>query len=393
MIAVAGFCGFGGFCKGFQRATGVSPKIAVNHWQPAIDLHRLNHPDTQHFCEDVHATDLLAALAGEQAWWIHVSPDCTHFSRAKGAVPRLQKIRALAWILVDWARQTLAPILSLENVMEFLSWGPLDRRGHPIATREGKEFRAFIRALRQLGYVIEHRELCAADYGAPTIRRRLFLMARRDGQPIQWPAPTHGPGLLPQRTAADCIDWSIPAPSIFARGKPLVDATCRRIAAGLMRFARPQEATPGVLAWIAKHYTGVTGQIIEKPLGTITAWDHHSLCTTTTGDDDDPGAHRVAHFITSYYSGGGTHSRITDPLPTIVATARHGLIRCTTTGRALVDIGMRMLTPRELARGQGFDDSYMLAGSVKDQIRCIGNSVCPQVAEALVRANCVLVAA
>jgi DNA (cytosine-5)-methyltransferase 1 len=383
---LVGFAGFGGWCEGARQA-GAPPRVAVNHWPHAIALHQINHPGTIHYCEDVHQVDIRTAAGSDPVWWIHVSPDCTHFSRAKGAKPRLQKIRALAWILVDWARATGASVLSLENVVEFLGWGPLGDDGRPLAGTEGEEFRAFIVALRALGYAVEWRELCAADFGAPTTRRRLFLLARRDGQAIRWPAPTHGRGLMPYSTAADCIDWSVPTRSILGRPRPLADATCRRIAAGLMRFARPVAAAPHVQAWIAKHYTGVIGQPLDRPLGTITAVDHHSLCTATTGPADHPGARQVAGFLTSYYSGGGTAAPLDRPMPTITATARHGLVACTHDGQVLVDIGLRMLTPRELARAQGFPDSYQLAGTVAEQIRCIGNSVVPAVAAALVRAN------
>ena len=384
---IVGFAGFGGMCQGILQATGRSPTIAVNHWPHAIKLHAINHPQTRHFCEDVHRVDIRAEVGADPVWWIHISPDCTHFSRAKGSTPRLQHIRALAWILVDWAKATGATVISLENVREFLGWGPLDEDGRPISEREGEEFNRFIAALEYLGYVVEWREMGAADYGAPTIRRRLFLVGRNDGQAINWPAPTHGLGLIPYRTAASCIDWSIPAPSIFARRKPLVEATCRRIAAGVMRFAHPVLHSPQVMAWLAKHYTGVIGQRLDRPMGTITAIDHHALCTARIGSPAHPGAAIVGAFLTSYYSGGGTSHPLTEPMPTITATARHGLVCLVGKGRAIIDIGMRMLVPRELARGNGFDDTYRLEGTTAEQIRCIGNSVPPQLGAALVRAN------
>lgn len=388
MKGATGFCGVGGWCEGAKQA-GLPIEVACNHWQTAIRLHAANHPDTRHYCEDVRAVNLREAMAGVPCGWIHVSPDCTHFSRAKGGQPRRQEIRGLAWTLADWAQQTEADILSLENVPEFLSWGDLDAHGQPIASQEGVEFAAFIRRLRELGYArIDWRVCCMADYGVPTIRRRLLILARRDGREIRWPEPTHGPGLLPYRTAATCIDWTVPAPSIFARPRPLAAATCRRIAAGVMRFARPVGGSPGVLAWLAKHYTGVTGQTLDRPLGTITAIDHHALCVARTGPDRHPGARRVAAFLTSYYSGGGTAHSLDEPMPTVTATARHGLVRCTMTGRAIVDIGMRMLTPRELARGMGFPESYILEpATVAEQIRAIGNSVPPPFARAIVAAN------
>lgn len=384
---VVGFAGFGGMCQAFKKALKVSPYVAVNHWEHAIKLHTLNHPETHHYQEDVHEVDIVAALEGHQAWWIHVSPDCTHHSKAKGGQPRDQKIRGLAWILVEWARQTSAQVLSLENVIELLSWGPLDEDGQPIKERAGEDFQLFCQALRDLGYAIEWRELDSADFGAATRRKRLFMMMRRDGQPIIWPTPTHGPGRIPYQTFRGCVDWSVETPSIFGRKKDLADSTCRRVAKGLMRFARPTLTTPDILAWVGKHYTGVTGHHLDRPIGTITATDHHSLCTAELGSPEDPRAQVVGAFISSFYSGGGTASSIDCPLPTIVATARHALVVLRGEGKAVVDIGFRMLTPRELARAQGFDDSYQLTGTVAQQIRCIGNAVVPQVAEALIRAN------
>jgi DNA (cytosine-5)-methyltransferase 1 len=386
---ITGFAGAGGWCEGARQA-GLPIDLAYNHWETAIRLHSANHPHTRHFCEDVRKSDIRADLGGRRVGWIHVSPDCTHFSRAKGKQPRRQEIRGLAWTLAEWAEQTEADVLSLENVPEFLTWGDLDEDGQPIVEQEGVEFRAFVDRLRALGYRPEWREFCMADYGVPTIRRRLLLMARRDGRSIRWPQPTHGPGLLPYRTAAECIDWSVPAPSIFTRLKPLAEATCRRIAAGVTRFAQPVGGQGKVLAWLAKHYTGVVGQGLDRPLGTITAIDHHALCVARTGHDRHPGARRVAAFLTSYYSGGGTSHSLAEPMPTVTATARHGLVCCTMTGRAIVDIGMRMLTPRELARGMGFTSSYILEpATIAEQIRAIGNSVPPPFARAIVAANIV----
>lgn len=390
---IVGFAGFGGMCQGIKQAISRPVTVAVNHWPHAIKLHALNHPETRHYCEDIHTVDIRAAVGDGPTWWVHVSPDCTHFSRAKGAAPRQQHIRALAWILVEWARDTGSEFISLENVREFLGWGPLNDDGQPITEREGEEFHRFVAALEELGYRIEWRELCAADFGVPTIRRRLFLVGHRDHLAVHWPEPTHGPGRLPYRTAAECIDWSVPAPSIFTRRRPLVAATCRRIADGVMRFARPVSGAPHVLAWLAKHYTGVIGQSLDRPMGTITAIDHHALCVASTGSPDDPRATSVAAFLTSYYSGGGTATPLSQPMPTIVATARHGLVCLTMNGEAIVDIGMRMLIPRELARGNGFDDNYKLEGTTAEQIRCIGNSVPPALGEAIVRANMPRVAA
>lgn len=440
MNAVDLFAGAGGWSHGWREATDCEPMVAVNHCPHAVHLHRLNHPGTEHFLEDVWSVDPAAAVAGRRVDWLHGSPDCTHFSRAKGGKPREQKIRGLAWVLVDWARAARPQFLSLENVAEFETWGPLDDDGQPIKARAGETFREFVAALRGLGYQVDWRVLCAADFGAPTIRRRLFVLARRDGQPIRWPEPTHGEGRTrPWRTAAECIDWSIPCPSIFGRKRPLAPATCRRIAAGIVRFVlqgKPFLVQTGygerrgqaprvldlaqplgtVVAGAAKHalvaaflqqnFTGMVGKPLRVPVPTITARDHHSLVAATLlanntnnapqradaplGTVTTGGRHAlVASFLTQYYGSGGQHSRIDTPLPAVVTRARHGLVTVEIDGvdYAIADIGLRMLEPRELARAQGFPDSYVLEGTKAEQIARVGNSVCPDVAAAIVRAN------
>jgi DNA (cytosine-5)-methyltransferase 1 len=449
--AVDLFAGAGGWSHGWREATGVEPLVAVNHCAHAIRLHTLNHPATEHFLEDVWSVDPATAVAGRRVDWLHGSPDCTHFSRAKGGKPREQKIRGLAWVLVDWARAARPRFLSIENVAEFETWGPLDAEGQPIKARAGETFREFVAALRGLGYAVDWRVLCAADFGAPTIRRRLFLVARRDGQPIRWPEPTHADpskrdlfsaGLQPWRTAAECIDWSIPCPSIFGRKRPLAPATCRRIAAGIVRFvlqgrpflvnlshggrveaiddpmrtitAKPRGGDRAlVAAFLQQNFTGMVGKPLRVPVPTITARDHHSLVAATmvqTGygerrgqapralDLEQPlgtivagGAKHalVAAFLTTYYGQGGTANAVDKPMPAVVTKARHGLVTVEIDGvdYAIADIGLRMLEPRELARAQGFPDSYVLEGTKAEQIARIGNSVVPQVAAAIVRAN------
>jgi DNA (cytosine-5)-methyltransferase 1 len=426
--AVDLFAGAGGWSLGWEDATGGSPMVAVNHCAHAVHLHTLNHPSTRHFLEDVRAVDPKAACRGERVDWLHLSPDCTHFSRAKGSKPRDQGIRGLAWVGVDWARAVRPTVISLENVAEFLGWGPLDDEGRPVQSQVGATFAEFVAELRGIGYDVEWQVLRAADYGAPTSRRRLFLLARNDGLPIVWPKPTHrdpksrslfDQHLPPWRTAAECIDWTIPVASIFTRKKPLADATCRRIAAGVVRYmleGKPflvqigygerEGQAPRVLdidkplgtvvadgckhalvaAFLAKHYTGVVGSSLRQPLGTVTAQDHHSLVAASL---DGSRAKQVAAFLTSYYSAGGTASGMRQPVPTIVTKARHGLVTVTIAGEehTLCDIGLRMLTPRELARAQGFPDSYRLDGTQTEQIARVGNSVVPQLAAALVRAN------
>lgn len=422
------FCGAGGWSHGWRTATGVEPIVAVNHCEHAIRLHTLNHPNTEHRHEDVRDVDPVSAIRDRRIDWLHGSPDCTHFSRARGGKPRSQSIRALADTLLPWVRAGLPRVFSLENTVEFLGWGPLDDNNHPIKERSGELFRDWLAKLQGLGYAVDWRVLCAADFGAPTVRKRLFLIARRDGQPIRWPEPTHADpskrnlfsvGLAPWRTAAECIDWSIPCPSIFGRKRPLAPATCRRIAAGIVRFVlqgRPflvqtgygerRGQSPRVLdldhplgtvvaggakhalvaAFLQQHFTGMVGKPLRVPLPTITARDHHSLVTASLSGDFAP---NVAAFLTTYYGQGGTANAVDKPMPAVVTRARHGLVTVEIDGvdYAIADIGLRMLEPRELARAQGFPDSYVLRGSKAQQIARIGNSVVPQVAAAIVRAN------
>lgn len=243
IVAVDLFAGAGGASEGIRRATGESPVLAVNHDAHAIESHGRNHSDAAHALCDVAALDPVAAVGRRPVDLLWGSPDCTHFSRAKGKAPRSAKIRALAWQVYEWARVLRPRAVCIENVPEFKTWGPLDEAGQPIPERAGEEYRRFLAALEALGYRVDVRVLCCADYGAPTIRRRLFLIARRDGAPV-WPEPTHGPGrAAPWRTAAEIIDWGEPVPSIFERRRPLAPATLRRIAAGIDRYvlraARP----------------------------------------------------------------------------------------------------------------------------------------------------------
>lgn len=230
------FAGGGGASTGIEQAIGRPVDIAVNHDPQAVSLHEANHPQTRHFVSDVFEVDPLTVTSGQPVGLLWASPDCKHFSKAKGGKPVSKKIRGLAWVVVKWAKLVRPRVICLENVEEFQTWGPLAEDGRPCPVRKGTTFQRWKKQLENLGYVIDHRELRACDYGAPTIRKRLFLVARCDGQPIVWPEPTHGPGLKPYRTAADCIDWSIPAPSIFERDRPLAEATLRRIAHGIKRY-------------------------------------------------------------------------------------------------------------------------------------------------------------
>lgn len=237
-IIVDSFAGGGGASLGIQWALGRSPDIAINHDREAIALHAANHPESEHLPEDVWQVDPVTACRGRAVGLMWLSPDCKHFSKAKGGKPVSKKIRGLAWTAVRWANAVRPRIIVLENVEEFQGWGPvLKTTNKPDPARKGHTFRRFVRRLERIGYEVEWRELRACDYGAPTIRKRLFLIARCDGVAIVWPEPTHGKGRAhPWRTAAECIDWTIPCPSIFERKKPLAENTLRRIARGVQRF-------------------------------------------------------------------------------------------------------------------------------------------------------------
>lgn len=422
------FAGGGGASCGIEQALGRSPDIAINHCANAIRMHKINHPKTEHLQVDVWDVKPRLHLPPGPVRLLWLSPDCTHFSRAKGGKPVSKRVRGLAWIGLRVAAHRRPDVICLENVGEFTTWGPV-RRGRPIRARAGETFAKFIAQLRGLGYSVEWRTLDAADFGAPTHRRRLILIARRDGLPVVWPEPTHGPGRAnAYRTAAECIDFSRPCPSIFDRKKPLADATLRRIAEGLRRFVIecdkpfivPQGApflvqtgygerkgqTPRALdiqaplwtivaggnkhglvcVFLAKHYGGMVGHLPTRPLGTITATDHHSVVEVKLSKE--PPRPEVNAFLVTYY-GQSVGQRVDVPLATIVSRARFGLATVQRDGETweIQDIGFRMLDIDELKRCQGFEDSYQTIGTKAEQNARIGNSVCPQVARAVVAAN------
>ena len=278
-IVVDNFAGGGGASTGIEAALGRPVDIAVNHSRAAIAMHTANHRETRHYCEDIWTVDPREAAAGrvvEVAWF---SPDCTHFSRAKGGQPRSKKVRGLADVVIRWARAVKPRLILLENVEEFQTWGPLDEEGYPIKSAEGADFRAWLAALVDCGYQVEYRVLVAADYGAPTTRKRFFLVARCDGQPIAWPKPTHGRGReTPWRTAAEVIDWTLPCPSIFGRKKPPADATMRRIAAGLRRYVI-DAASPFIVP--LTHQGPPRTYPLSEPLRTVTAANRGELALVT----------------------------------------------------------------------------------------------------------------
>jgi DNA (cytosine-5)-methyltransferase 1 len=409
-LLVDNFAGGGGASLGIRQALGRDVDIAVNHDENAIVMHAANHPRTEHLCESVWDVEPVKVCRGRPVLAAWFSPDCKHFSRAKGARPVNKNIRGLAWVAVRWAKTVRPRVIFLENVREFVDWGPLGPDNQPIPDRRGETFRRFAGSFLRLGYTLEWRILDAADFGAPTHRKRLFLVARCDGNTIQWPQPTHGEsgGLFsvrPYRTAAECIDWHQPCPSIFSRKRPLAEKTMQRIALGLRRFVveNPQPfiltiAHGGdesrcrkadrplptqtqhnqhalVVAWLEKFYGTARGAAADSPLPTITA--------------GAAGGHiaEVRAFLMKYY-GCGCGQGLHEPAHTITTKDRFGLVIVRGLPYRIVDIGLRMLSPRELARCQGFPDDYILTGNKTQQVARIGNSVCPPVAEVLVRANC-----
>lgn len=604
-MTVDNFAGAGGASMGIEAAIGRSVDVAINHDKHSIEMHSLNHPHTRHLQDDVWNVDPIEATAGRSVGLAWFSPDCRHFSRAKGGKPVEKKIRGLAWIVVKWAKKVRPRVIILENVREFQDWGPLTEDMRPCKDRKGQTFRRWKKQLENLGYSVDHRVLNAADYGAPTHRRRFFLVARRDGMPIVWPEPSHGPGRKYYRTAAECIDWTLPCPSIFltkAESKvlgvirPLADKTMRRIAMGLKRYVldnpkpfivtcnhggpefrgqsidepmctitgardahglvtpfvtqlahggnggtwddgrskdprdplgtvhsggnnhavtapyivrtdnhqshatnafdphaplgtvdqpihtvtpannsgvliaptligaggpeysgkpKPADEPIGTLmtdnrralcaAFLAKHYGGDRGNCagraigVDGPIGTITTSDHHSLITahleqqygqsrgaavdsplgtatacnhhgvvashltklygtnkdgqsvaapipTITADGNHLG--EVRAFLIKYF-GCGCGQECSEPLHTVTGRDRFGLVSVNGHDYQIADIGLRMLSPRELLRAQFgiYAKDYILTGTKSQQVARIGNSVPPQLAEAMVRAN------
>lgn len=315
-IAVDNFAGGGGASTGVARAIGRSPDIAINHDAAAIAMHAANHPTTEHYQESVWKVDPVKACAGRPVGLAWFSPDCTHHSKAKGGKPRKKKIRGLAWVVIRWARAVRPRCIFLENVEEFADWGPLTKDGHPREDAKGKTFRAFVAKLRRYGYVVEWRTLVACDYGAPTSRKRLFLVARCDGLPIAWPQPTHGRGRAkPWRAAAEIIDWTLPCRSIFDRHKPLADATLRRIAAGVQRYVI-NSAQPFIVPLTHRGGDRVHG--LDEPLRTVTAAHRGELALVSP-----------TLIQTGYGERKGQAPRILNlakPLGTVVASGKHAVV-------------------------------------------------------------------
>lgn len=501
------FAGGGGASTGIEQALGRSPDVAINHDPVALAMHEANHPETKHLTSSIYAVDPKTLLKrGQRVGLAWFSPDCKHHSKAKGGKPLDRNIRDLAWVVVHWAERVRPAVIMVENVEEFQHWCPLTSENKPDLSQKGKTFRDWVKRLKSKDYVVEWRELKACDFGAATIRKRLFIVARCDGKPIIWPKPTHGDpaseavktgALKPWRTAASIIDWSIPCPSIFDTSeeimakhgvravRPLADNTLRRVARGVWRYvinagepffvsygqhggasrsaAAPLHTitaslkdqnqiivpslvqvgygeAPGqaprcldihkplgtvvagggkhalVAAFMAQHNTGVVGRRVDAPLSTITVRGTqqtiiaaHMMNMHGTARSARPmtepvtsicagGNHAglVAAFLTKYY-GNGDGQHLSDPLHTLTTKDRMGLVTVQIGGEdyVIADIGMRMLTPREQFRAQGFPESYVIDTkpdgspiSKTQQTHKCGNSVSPYVAKALARVNC-----
>lgn len=351
------FAGGGGASTGIEQATGRPVDIAINHDPEAISIHAANHPHTQHYTADVFEVDPLEATQGQSVGLLWASPSCTHFSRARGGVPVSKQLRSLGWVVVRWAAAARPRVIICENVSEWQDWGPvLVNKGIPCPRRKGKTFRQFIGHIERLGYRVEIRELRGCDYGAGTIRKRLFLIATRDRMPIHWPDPTHNEhgtdGLQPWRTAAECIDWSLSCPSIFERKKPLADATLRRIARGIVRYVlEAQEPFIVPLRGTSQSHTSVHS--INDPLSTISAGGtHHGLVTPTLiqagygeREGQKPRVLDIGKPLGTIVAGGGKHALVAaflakhytgvvgadlrDPMPTVTSVDHNALVAAT----------------------------------------------------------------
>lgn len=493
-LLVDNFAGGGGASTGFELATGRPVDIAINHNMEALSMHSINHPHTDHYCESVWDVDPIKVCKGrpvEAAWF---SPDCKYFSKAKGGQPIDSKIRGLAWVKLRWLSKKKPIVNFLENVEEFKKWGPVNKEGKAIKEREGETFDGFMKAIttglkpnhpswreaitelgiqydikekyklfKGFGYRAEWRELRASDYGAPTIRKRFFLVSRCDDLPIEWPAITHGNpsleaskqgNLTPWKPASDIIDFSIPCKSIFGRNRPLAEKTLQRIAKGIKRYVIDcddpfiipnHECAP----FITEHANGSSQRNMpaNEPLRTICAQvkgGHFAVvqaflkkaseldaanddCKPNTTNNregeetlttsslvtlrnnnfgnslDNPiptitagGQHvgEVRAFLVKYYGSEKDGCDINHPLHTVPTKDRFGLVTVRGVNYQIVDIAMRMLTPKELYAAQSFPENFIHDRTldnpkltVKAQVRMCGNSVPPELAAALIKAN------
>jgi DNA (cytosine-5)-methyltransferase 1 len=364
-LIIDNFAGGGGTSTGLEAAFGRPVDIAINHDPEALAMHAINHPYTKHLCESVWDVDPIEVTGNQPIGLVWLSPDCKHFSKAKGGKPVEKKIRGLAWVTLRWAAKGKPRVIMLENVEEFQTWGPLMRKvvdgvevWMPDPAKKGVTFRSFKRQLEGHGYKIEFRELRASDHNTPTIRKRLFMVARRDGLPIVWPEQSHAAPdhpmvragkLKPYRTAAECIDWSLPCPSIFDRKKPLAEATMRRIAKGIMRYV-VENPRPFIVGQGGPIYAGKPVPVTQ-PLGTLTTENHRAIVlpsivpVTHQGGDRTESVHEplrtitcanrgekalASAYLTPYYSdkrpADARGITPAEPIKTITTENRHALV-------------------------------------------------------------------
>lgn len=420
------FAGGGGASVGIEMALGRPVDIAINHDPQAIRMHKVNHPDTLHLTEDIFKVDLQRYVKGRHVSLMWASPDCTSHSKAKGGQPRKSGLRILPWAVYKHAKAILPDVIIMENVEEIQQWGPLDENGHPIRERLGEDYKKFISAMKGLGYIFDSRELVAADYGAPTTRKRWYAIFRRDGKDIVWPEQTHFKDSEPKwKQCGEYIDWSDLGKSIFDRSKPLADATQKRIANGIRKYileskpyiVQDKRAAAFIIQYHGEQKAGdARGQRLSEPIKTIDTSNRYGLVTafitkfykSGIGQGCDEPLHTittspghfglVSAFLIKYYgTGGGQELKM--PLATITTKDRFGLVNVILDidGEAYIikDIFLRMLKPEELKRMQGFPDDYIIDRDIdwkpypiKEQVARIGNSVVPVMAEALVMANC-----
>ncbi|PWJ72925.1 UNVERIFIED_CONTAM: DNA (cytosine-5)-methyltransferase 1 [Murimonas intestini] len=413
---------------GIEMALGRQVDIAINHDEQAIRMHKTNHPSTLHLTEDIFKVDLQKYVAGRHVALMWASPDCTSHSKAKGGQPRKSGLRILPWAVYKHAKSILPDVIIMENVEEIQQWGPLDKNGRPIPERKGEDYRKFVAAMKSLGYDFDSQELVAADYGAPTTRKRWYAIFRRDGKAIVWPEPTYSKNGVPKqwKECGDYIDWSDIGKSIFDRPKPLADATMKRIANGYVKYVvnnpHPYMVNNKSEVGFLIQYHGEQkegdsrGQLLTEPIKTIDTSNRYGLVTafvtkfykTGIGQGCDEPLHTIttspghfgliSAFLIKYY-GTGCGQTPSSPIGTITTKDRFGLVNVVTEINGekymLKDIFLRMLKPEELKLMQGFPTDYIIDRDYawkpypkSEQVKRIGNSVVPIMAEALVNANC-----
>lgn len=425
------FAGGGGASKGIEMAIGRPIDIAINHDPEAIRMHMVNHPNTLHLTEDIFEVDLAAYVMGRHVGLMWASPDCTSHSKAKGGQPRESGLRILPWAVHKHAKTLMPDLIIMENVEEIQQWGPLDENGQPIKSRIGENYEQFMDAMKGLGYSYQTQELVAADFGAPTTRKRWYAVFRRDGKRIAWPKQSHDKfgraGKEKWLECGDYIDWTDLGKSIFTRSKPLADATMRRIANGIKKFVvdnpKPyivpeKDAVAFLIQYHSEQANGdARGQKLDEPIKTIDTSNRYGLVTafitkfykTGIGQSCAEPLHTittspghfgvVTAFLIKYYGAGASVQGLDSPLGTITTKDRFGLVSSIVEVDGeqyeIKDIFLRMLKAEpELKVMQGFPEDYIIDHDIhgdpyplKEQVAKIGNSVVPIMAKAIVEAN------